>query len=73
MPKTISASHFRDHARRVLNEVHYTEADYIVEKFGQPAAVVISMADYERLQIARRQAGITPAEETDGKLSPGKS
>jgi prevent-host-death family protein len=63
MPKTISATNLRIHVRRVLDEVHYTQVDYIVEKFDQPAAAIISIADYELLQAARQQAA-TSAEDS---------
>ncbi len=56
MQKTITTSHLRNHAGRVLNEVRSTETDYIVKKLGQPFAVIISMEDYELLQVARQQA-----------------
>jgi prevent-host-death family protein len=55
MQKRISATDLRIHVRRVLDEVHYTDTDYIVEKFDQPIAAIISLADYELLQAARQQ------------------
>jgi prevent-host-death family protein len=56
MQKTITATQLRDQVGRVLDEVRYTQTDYIVNKLGQPFAVVISLEDYELLQAARRQA-----------------
>lgn len=53
--RTISASELRDHIRTVINEVHYGQAEYLVLKFGQPAAVIISPADFQLLQRARQQ------------------
>jgi prevent-host-death family protein len=62
MSKTISATNLRVHVRRVLDEVHYTETDYIVEKFVQPIGAIISLSDYELLQAARQQSATTPTE-----------
>lgn len=53
--RTISASELRDHIRTVINEVCYGQAEYLVVKFGQTAAVIISPADFELLQRARQQ------------------
>jgi prevent-host-death family protein len=57
--KTISASELRDHIRTVINEVHYGQVEYLVLKFGQPAAVIISPADFQLLQQARQQVNAT--------------
>jgi prevent-host-death family protein len=54
-PRTISASELRDQIRTVINEVCYGQAEYLVIKFGQPAAVIISPADFQLLQQARQQ------------------
>jgi prevent-host-death family protein len=55
--KTISSSDLRSQIRRVLNEVGYGGAQYVVEKFGEPTAAIVSMADFRLLQAAReRQA-----------------
>lgn len=53
--RTISASELRDQLRTVINEVYYGQAEYLVVKFGQPAAVIISPADFQLLQRARQQ------------------
>jgi prevent-host-death family protein len=57
--KTISASELRDHLRTVINEVHYGQTEYLVLKFGQPAAAIISLADFQLLQQARQQVNAT--------------
>lgn len=50
MTKTISASELRARIRSVLNEVGYRRVDYVVEKFGEPVAAVVSMDDFRLLQ-----------------------
>ena len=55
MLKTISSSELRTRIKRVLNEVGYGQAQYIVEKFGEPTAAIISMEDFHFLQAARQQ------------------
>lgn len=53
--KTISSSELRAQIKRVLNEVGYGQMSYIVEKFGEPTAAIISMEDFRLLQAARQQ------------------
>lgn len=55
MLKTISSSELRAQIKRVLNEVGYGRAQYIVEKFGEPTAAIVSVEDFRLLQSARRQ------------------
>ncbi len=55
MLKTISTSDLRAHVKRVLNEVGYGGVQYLVEKFGEPTAVIISVEDFRLLQAAKRQ------------------
>jgi prevent-host-death family protein len=55
MLKTISSSELRAQIKRVLNEVGYGQVLYIVEKFGEPTAAIISMEDFRLLQAARQQ------------------
>ena len=55
MLKTISSSDLRAQIKRVLNEVGYGQVLYIVEKFGEPTAAIISMEDFRLLQAARQQ------------------
>lgn len=55
MLKTISSSELRAQLKRVLNEVGYGRAQYIVEKFGEPTAAIVSVEDFRLLQSARRQ------------------
>ncbi len=50
MLKSISASDLRAQIKRILNEVGYGQAEYVVEKFGEPIAAVINMADFRLLQ-----------------------
>lgn len=55
MQKTISSSELRTQIKRVLNEVGYGRAQYIVEKFGEPMAAIISIEDLGLLQKVKQQ------------------
>jgi prevent-host-death family protein len=60
MLKTISTSDLRSQIRRVLDEVGYGQAQYVVEKFGEPTAAIISMEDFRLLEATReRQATLS--------------
>lgn len=56
---TISVSNLRTRIRHVLNEVIYHRAEYVVEKFGEPAAAIISIEDYRLLQAVKQQQATT--------------
>lgn len=64
--RTISASDLRDQLRTVINEVCYGQAEHRVVKYGQPAAVIISPADFQLLQQARQQ--LDPAGPTESSI-----
>ena len=55
MLKVISSSNLRAQIKRVLNEVGYGQSQYIVEKFGEPTAAIVSMEDFRLLQAARQR------------------
>ena len=55
MLKTISSSDLRSQIRRVLDEVGYGQAQYVVEKFGEPTAAIVSMEDFRLLRAALEQ------------------
>ncbi len=55
MLKTISTTDLRTQIKRVLNEVGYGQAQYVVEKFGEPTAAIVSMEDLRFLQEARQR------------------
>jgi prevent-host-death family protein len=63
MLKTISSSELRAQMKRVLNEVGYGQVLYIVEKFGEPTAAIISMEDFRLLQAARQQQATASLQE----------
>jgi len=63
MLKTISSSELRAQIKRVLNEVVYGQVLYIVEKFGEPTAAIISMEDFRLLQAVREQQVAASAQE----------
>ncbi len=55
MLRTISSSELRTQIKRVLNEVGYGQTQYIVEKFGEPTAAIVSLEDFRLIQAARKQ------------------
>ena len=55
MLRTISTSNLRAQIKRVLNDVGYGNAQYIIEKFGEPTAAIISMEDFRLLQATKQQ------------------
>ena len=55
MLKSISASELRAQIKRVINEVSYGQAEYLVEKFGEPTAAIISVKDFRLLQELKQQ------------------
>lgn len=78
MEKTISSTELRTQAARVINEVVYGHAAYLVERHGEAEVAIIGMADYQLLQQAKRQglgattqqtSIATPARETASPMS----
>ena len=55
MLRTISASDLRAQIKRVLNDIGHGQAQYIVVKFGEPTAAIISIEDFYLLQAARQE------------------
>ena len=55
MIRTVSSSDLRTRIKQILNEVEYGQAQYVVEKFGEPAAAIVSMDDFRLLQATREQ------------------
>lgn len=55
MIRTISTTDLRIEIRRVLNEVGYGQAQYAVEKFGEPTAAIINLEDSWLLQALKQQ------------------
>lgn len=63
MAKIISVSNLRAQIKHILNEVSYGRSEYIVEKFGEPTAVIISIEDFRLLQeLKQKQASVSDAE-----------
>ena len=52
MVRKISSSDLRTQVKRVLNEVRYGQAQYIVEKLGELTAAIVSIEDFYLLQAA---------------------
>lgn len=63
MLRTISSSDLRAQIKRVLNEVGYGKTQYIVEKFGEPTAAIISIEDFRLLQATREQQAVASLQE----------
>lgn len=55
MLKTISTTDLRAQIKRVLNEVAYGQDQYLVEKFGEPAAAIINMEDFRLLRAVKSE------------------
>ena len=53
--KSISSSELRTQIKRVLNEVEYGRAQYIIEKFGEPTAAIVSLEDFRLLESAKQE------------------
>jgi prevent-host-death family protein len=64
MLKTISTSDLRAQIKRVINEVGYGQAQYLVEKSGEPTVAIVNLEDFRLLQTARRQQAATSLRET---------
>lgn len=66
MPKTIALQTLRRRLTHVMGEVTYGGETYIIESYGRPAAVLLSVDEYQRLQTivpepeARRAHIISP-------------
>ncbi|MEA3408272.1 MAG: type II toxin-antitoxin system prevent-host-death family antitoxin [Chloroflexota bacterium] len=63
MLKSISSSELRAQIKRVLSEVGYGEAQYVVRRFGEPAAAIVSMEDLRLLQAAKRKEAMASLRE----------
>lgn len=55
-PRHISARDARANFSDLLGQVYYTKEPIIVEKKGRPFAVVISLEDFQRLQLEKDRA-----------------
>ena len=56
MEKTVSAYEARRNFGKVLNEVSAKGDRIVVEKHGEPVAVVVPVEVYKQWQVARQQA-----------------
>jgi prevent-host-death family protein len=64
MLKTISTSDLRTQIKRVLNEVGYVQTQYVVEKFGEPSAAIISLDDFQLLQATKQEQAVSSLRQT---------
>ena len=49
--KTINVTDLRVQTREVLENVHFRGCQYVIERAGQPMAVIISLEEYQRLTM----------------------
>jgi prevent-host-death family protein len=63
LTKSISSSDLRAQIKRVLNEVEYGQAHYIVKKFGEPTVAIVNLEDFRLLQSVRQQQATFPLQE----------
>ena len=56
MPKTVSASEAKNNLGSLLSWVRKDDESVIVENRGAPAAAIISIAEYEKLQVLKEKA-----------------
>lgn len=64
MTEVISSSQLRSEIKRVLNEVGYGQSEYIIERFGEPTAALISIDDLRLLQAAKKKQGKASLQQT---------
>jgi prevent-host-death family protein len=68
MLRTISTTELRAEIKRVLNEVCYGQAQYVVEKFGEPTAAIINLEDFRLLQTFKQQQATSTLRETLARI-----
>ena len=64
MLKTISSSELRAQIKRILNDVGYGQSQYVVERFGEPTAAIVSIEDLRLLQTIKQQQAKNSLRET---------
>jgi len=57
-PKTINSTVLRTKTRDLMERVKYNREIFLVETFGRPMAVLISLQDFELIQKILKQAGV---------------
>jgi PHD/YefM family antitoxin component YafN of YafNO toxin-antitoxin module len=71
--KTISTSDLRAQLNRVLNEVGYGRAQYVVERFGQPTIAISDLEDFGLLQAAKKRQATSSLRATLADIRGRKS
>lgn len=61
MPKTIGLQALRRRLSQVMGEVAYGKEIYIVKSYGHPAAVLLSVDEYQRLYTMILEPAERPA------------
>ena len=57
MPKTIGLQALRRRLSQVMGEVAYGDEIYLIESYGRPAAVLLNVDEYRRLQTIALEPG----------------
>lgn len=57
MPKTIGMQALRHRLSKVMGEVTYGRETYIIKSYGRPAAVLLGVDEYQRLQAIALEPG----------------
>ncbi len=60
-PKSIALQTLRRDLSRIIGEVTYGGRTYIIEQYGRPAAVLLSIDEFRRLQSEAPEAERQPA------------
>jgi prevent-host-death family protein len=68
LERTISSSDLRAQIKRVLNEVGYGQAQYIIERFGEPTVAIVNMDDFRLLQATKQQQATATLRKTIARL-----
>ncbi len=57
-PETINSTDLRTKTRDLMERVKFNREAFIIETFGRPMAVLISLQDFELIQNTLKQAGV---------------
>jgi prevent-host-death family protein len=67
--KTISVTDLRDGTREVLENAHFRGHHYVVQRAGQPMAVILGIDEYQRLLECAGRGSSAPV---DGRTASGE-
>lgn len=58
-PETISVTDLRGRTREILENAHFRGRRYVIERAGQPMALILGVDEFERLIALERAANLT--------------